>query len=449
MKSSITWIVLLAVQFLLLFGGVHGKPRSAETSALLTITFRLVDAETYAPVSGGQLRVTDEKTQQVLPVEYDSISRRFSVSVLPGTSLNSLASASGYLSTRMRLSNLNSVQELTIKLIKPKPSKLVVKVFATTIRQPLASAVVVMTSRITGKKEQFTLPAGRLERTFTEPDDLDIQVSADGYTSVSRRLMIDVPPSGKLVEFDAELDKRTLGLVIWAIDNRTNKVVPEARFTLINPGGMSPVTLNAGSEAGQVTAKLTEKGTYQLTTRASGYEESIRAVAIENEQNPVMVRLIAKPPVMDVQPLAISSRLKSMGLNKSGPPALALSSVKPTAFVDLETGKRIQLNRIYFDQSSPVLRPESYAELDELAAALTLHSSLQIEIRGHTDNQGDFELNTKLSRDRCQSVIDYLIRKGVEKSRLKAVGRGPLDPLAPNNNEENRKKNRRVEFVVL
>lgn len=66
-----------------------------------------------------------------------------------------------------------------------------------------------------------------------------------------------------------------------------------------------------------------------------------------------------------------------------------------------------------------------------------------------TDNVGDFDLNVKLSQERCQSVMGYLVGRGIQKSRLQSVGRGPIDPVAPNNTEENRRKNRRVEFVIL
>ena len=66
--------------------------------------------------------------------------------------------------------------------------------------------------------------------------------------------------------------------------------------------------------------------------------------------------------------------------------------------------------------------------------------TLKIEIRWHTDNVGDFNLNVKLSEDRCDAVIEYLAKNIVEKSRLQAMGRGSLDPISPNNTEENRQK---------
>ncbi|MEZ4903607.1 MAG: OmpA family protein [Spirosomataceae bacterium] len=114
-----------------------------------------------------------------------------------------------------------------------------------------------------------------------------------------------------------------------------------------------------------------------------------------------------------------------------------------------EKGSVIALNNIYFDQSSPVLREESFPQLNELAVFLTQNPTMKIEIRGHTDNVGDFDLNVALSRERCQSVVEYLVQKGIDATRLQSVGRGPLDAVAPNTTEENRKKNRRVVFVVL
>lgn len=123
--------------------------------------------------------------------------------------------------------------------------------------------------------------------------------------------------------------------------------------------------------------------------------------------------------------------------------------IKTATFGNIEKGKSITLKNVYFDQSSPVLKKESFPELDQLIKILIENPTLKIEIRGHTDNVGDFNLNVKLSKDRCDSVIEYLVKNNIEKSRLQAIGRGSLDPISPNNTEENRKKNRRVEFVLL
>lgn len=130
--------------------------------------------------------------------------------------------------------------------------------------------------------------------------------------------------------------------------------------------------------------------------------------------------------------------------------AKAPASTQPQAAApfDLKKGQRVTLQHIYFDQSSPVLRPESSEELDKLAEALQASPELKIEIRGHTDNTGNFDANVKLSRERCESVVKYLSGKGVARDRLQFVGKGPVEPVAPNTTEANKKKNRRVEFIV-
>lgn len=157
---------------------------------------------------------------------------------------------------------------------------------------------------------------------------------------------------------------------------------------------------------------------------------------------------VATPPIVETKPApkpVVAPPAKPI----ADAPVVSTSAVAAKPFGVIEKGKPIRLDNIYFDQSSPVLRPESSAELDQLYNLLKEQPALRIEIRGYTDNQGDFDLNVQLSRDRCQAVVAYLVGKGIAKNRLKAAGRGPLDAVAPNTNEENRRKNRRVEFEVL
>ncbi|WP_077924057.1 OmpA family protein [Spirosoma sp. 209] len=332
--------------------------------------------------------------------------------------------------------------------VRRQPSVLTIKVFAMHIGQPLRSAVVAITSTASGKTEQFTLPDGRLEQQFTANDDLTIEVSAPGYTSIRRTLRIDVPAGGKRYEFDAELDAIRFFLTMRAVDSQTGQSVPNAQFRLAGPGNPEAQPLKTDSRTQLASVQVPAKGTYQLSALAEGYEDLSRSVTIDKAQNEVLVRLVAKPVAIVAQK-ADSSAIRPTPAPGPETAAASVSAVATKAFGVVEKGKRIRLNKLYFDQSSPVLRPESYAELDQLYEVLSQYPSMRIEIQGHTDNQGDFDANVQLSRDRCQSVVDYLVGKGIRKQRLRAVGRGPTEPVAPNNNEENRKKNRRVEFVLL
>lgn len=107
-----------------------------------------------------------------------------------------------------------------------------------------------------------------------------------------------------------------------------------------------------------------------------------------------------------------------------------------------------RVNNIFFDFNRWELRPESFFELDRLVRFLETNAAIAIEIGAHTDDVGTDEYNNDLSRKRAQSVVDYLISKQVASNRLKAIGYGESRPEAPNDTEENRALNRRVEFRI-
>ena len=128
---------------------------------------------------------------------------------------------------------------------------------------------------------------------------------------------------------------------------------------------------------------------------------------------------------------------------------LAVMERTDTVFTDLKVNQAIRLDNVYFDQSSYMLRPESNEQLDKLLKTLTGNPGLQIEIAGHTDNMGDRRLNQSLSENRAKIITNYLAIRGIPQNRLQTRGYGDSRPSAPNNSETNKKKNRRVEFVVL
>lgn len=115
----------------------------------------------------------------------------------------------------------------------------------------------------------------------------------------------------------------------------------------------------------------------------------------------------------------------------------------------IEVGSVVRLNNIFFEFAKATLKPESFPELDRTVNFLEENKTLELEIAGHTDNIGSDAANMKLSQARAQSVVNYLIEHGVDKSRLIAKGYGETRPIAFNNTEEGRAMNRRVEFKVL
>jgi hypothetical protein len=106
----------------------------------------------------------------------------------------------------------------------------------------------------------------------------------------------------------------------------------------------------------------------------------------------------------------------------------------------------IALN-ILFETGKFTIQNESLPIVDQIAELLKSDLTLNISIEGHTDNVGDAASNKKLSSDRAKSVMDALISKGIDKTRLSFTGWGQEKPVADNRTEEGRAKNRRVEIV--
>ena len=123
--------------------------------------------------------------------------------------------------------------------------------------------------------------------------------------------------------------------------------------------------------------------------------------------------------------------------------------------ITTEIDRAVKLKDIFYDYNSYRLRPESKVVLDKLAGQLKNYPYLVIEIGSHTDSKGTERYNAKLSRQRSQSCVDFLISKGVPKNMLVAKGYGESQPVVPNTNPDgsdnptNRQKNRRTEFKVI
>lgn len=111
--------------------------------------------------------------------------------------------------------------------------------------------------------------------------------------------------------------------------------------------------------------------------------------------------------------------------------------------------RTITLKNVFFDSGKAILKKESYTALNELYDALKMKPAMVIEIAGHTDNVGSKEANQLLSEQRAVSVRAYLIRKGIESSRIQAKGYGDSEPVAYNDSSEGRQQNRRTEVRII
>ena len=111
-------------------------------------------------------------------------------------------------------------------------------------------------------------------------------------------------------------------------------------------------------------------------------------------------------------------------------------------------GKTFELKNIYFETNKADLLPSSFPELDIVVQFMAENPKVEIEISGHTDNVGTQDYNMSLSEKRAESCKNYIISKKINVARITSKGYGMSKPVASNNDEAGREKNRRVEFTI-
>jgi outer membrane protein OmpA-like peptidoglycan-associated protein len=140
--------------------------------------------------------------------------------------------------------------------------------------------------------------------------------------------------------------------------------------------------------------------------------------------------------------ISVNENLELMSINQ-------YTEIEKDLFLaPIEEGETIQLNNVFFEQGRPLLKSQSFPELDRLVELMQENPTVKIELAGHTDNVGNKEALMKLSQDRVLAVKTYLEKKGIKKDRIDGKGYGATQPIALNNSEANRQRNRRVEVRI-
>ena len=135
----------------------------------------------------------------------------------------------------------------------------------------------------------------------------------------------------------------------------------------------------------------------------------------------------------------------------SGCPLPVAVVQKPSVVVITEADRKVvseAIKNLEFDTGKATIRAKSFASLDRVAALL-IEKNFSLKLAGHTDNVGSDNANLSLSKDRAESVKNYLVGKGANASRIEATGYGETQPIASNKTAKGRQQNRRVEFSLF
>lgn len=325
------------------------------------------------------------------------------------------------------------------------------------------------TSRPANNPQPISIPLGELKTIRIDSASLQFfiddfqspsmnsrfQVKLNGLRFTEAEKMINridqTGPIGKLItlRLTPELMQKLSGdSLVITIDDPTSKAGDGFALDfvklLINPKLIYK---------GKITGRIIDADTREPIPNATATVEGLGKTSADAEGNFTLDNIPAGLNIVNGSHPGYSTAQKQADViaDEDGEPVeLELKRSGKVTFNNktLQEGDDIVLNNIQFDVNSAVLKPAGKTELDKLAAMMKQNGSSEILLSGHTSSEGGVAINRELSLKRVRSCKDYLVSKGIDDGRITIKGLGPDAPIAPNDTEANRAKNRRVEMKV-
>lgn len=281
------------------------------------------------------------------------------------------------------------------------------------------------------------------------------QVKINGLRFTEAEKMINridqTGPVGKLITIRLTpelLAKLNADSLIIAIDDPTSKIGDGFALDfvklLINPKMIY---------TGKVQGRIIDASTREPIANAIAGIEGYGMATSDAEGNFILENIPAGLNIVKGSAEGYSSDEKQVDViseETSEPVELELKRSGKVNFNNktLQEGDNLVMNNIQFEVNSAKLLPAGKTELDKLAALMKDNPGIEILLSGHTSAEGAAALNRELSLKRVRSCKDYLAAKGIDEERITIKGYGPDMPIAPNDTEANRAKNRRVELKI-
>lgn len=248
----------------------------------------------------------------------------------------------------------------------------------------------------------------------TEENDLGFFVSTDGKYGFFASNRLNDNKNWDIYTFELYQDARPQKVLFMKgtlTDDETKEVIRDGKIEIKNMKTKEVSEIPVDAKTGDYAIALTFKSDYVVTVKKRDYV------------------YVSK---------YISQKSKSFDL----PTQLDFKMQK------IQVGKPYQLEDIFYATDSDELTPESIDILESFFDFLNENPEIKVEIQGHTDNVGSGEYNLELSQRRAKTVFNFLIQKGISPPRLTYKGFGESKPVADNNTEEGRQKNRRTIFII-
>lgn len=419
----------------------------------------VVDEENNKNVSGANLRVFDSRNEPIT-ISTTNIQSEWLADLKIAEQYTAEVKTQGYLAYRAALLKSNKTLYLKIKKVPTADIYFMVTDFYTKNILPSEYKLKTGTTPIEGSMNPEKT---RFKTTLTPDKNYEIEIVSAGYPPYKETVNLSKAVNN-VITF--ELKKTGYSFTFNPVDSKTREAIPNVKIILAGAGNQ---TITVSNNIANAVSPQNFEIKYSLNAQVANYKvytENIDWVnmAVSGFKRDIIMEKIevaqAPPPVVEkpkTEEKAVAKKEETTAppvvtpkeLEKKQPAIANTSAIADDYFKDIEVGKSIKLENVYFDQSQPIIKPQSYPELDKLVNLLKHHPKMIIEIVGHTDNVGDPRMNMYLSELRAKAVSNYLFNKGISPNRLTHKGKGQDQPISANDTEENRQKNRRVEFRVI
>jgi outer membrane protein OmpA-like peptidoglycan-associated protein len=371
----------------------------------ITVLGTILSEKTNKPLRG-VVTARNTKTGQVFSLPNNANDGRYTLVLAAGQAYELVFKSEGYLQESFLLDYTK--QENYLEERKDVQLKSDFKLTVSTIDKDLKKSItsfVKITEPGVGVVFQDSIYNG-VVKTFDLQTTADYEISAlaNRYPEVKKKFKYNLPIY-KDQESILELVHEKVRAVTEVTDIRTNQKM-KMKVTYNNENADEVIIADGGESV------LLRKGDrYQVVTNSEeGYAYAIANIIADDSNGPINITL------------------------------------RVTQIIE---GAKLSLEHIYFASNASDLNETSTAELASIVHLLKQYPDMMIEISAHTDNVGSDDYNITLSQKRATSVTAYLEKHGVPMKRLMAKGYGKTQPIAPNDTDENRARNRRVELLVL
>ena len=299
--------------------------------------------------------------------------------------------------------------------VKPVVKDVLVTVNDEATGQPLQFVGVTMLSSAGNVSNAITNADGRVTFNGKDAGAYSVTGRLNNIDATTATITVaDFSNSGNQVNVTLTHNDPRFTLVGNTFDKSANTPVANVLVTVTNSTQSSTSFTSSEAATGEFRSQLEAASDFVIVGKKSSY--------ISNIEN-----------------------LSTKGLTRSATLYVKLQ----LGIEEARAGKNIVLKNLFFQTGKSDINTSTSADLFKLIQFLKDNPSVKLEIQGYTDNTGNLASNQKLSQQRANSVVNYLIKNGIEKERLTAKGSGPANPVADNKTAEGKAQNRRVEMKVF